>query len=336
MVGPVFRLVGHRRHRREVTGGAGNHPEATVRPSYLAAPRELGADRLAGRHIEDAVDLGEGGRMGGAGAGPGPGRGVGLGPQPGAQGASCDRTRRAGDGAGVRRVGEGAGGERVEKCHLVAQHTGLPGEKGNRVAPGHLGAQRQQLVPDAVSDEGGVGVGRVVYEVESRGTAEAMRLAAAEAENGVPESGRHAGEPVRAGAAQQVDQDGLRLVVHGVAGRDVVGEDAEPGGAGAGLEVGTGLHGHGLRLEMRADLGCCGGDDVGFVGRPGTQAVVDMDGGHVASGGGGEDEKRDRVGPAGDRAGECCPRGWKGAAGQEVGDERFDRNAYVCVAGAFC
>ena len=141
----------------------------------------------------------------------------------------------------------------------------------------------------------------------------------------VPESGRHAGEPVGAGAAQQVDQDGLRLVVHGVAGRDVLREDREAGGAGACLEVGAGLDGDGLGFEVGADLGGGGGHDVGFVGRPGTQAVVDVDGGHVASGGGGEDQERDRVGPARDRAGEGCPRGWEGAAGQEVGDERSDR-----------
>ena len=55
-----------------------------------------------------------------------------------------------------------------------------------------------------------------------------------------------AGRPSRPEPAQEVDQDGLGLVVGGVAGEHVRREDAEPGGTGPRLEVRAGLDVHAL------------------------------------------------------------------------------------------
>ena len=85
-----------------------------------------------------------------------------------------------------------------------------------------------------------------------------------------------------------------------------------------------------LASKWAPNLGCGGRHDVGFVRRSGTQAMVDVDGGHVASGGGGEDQERERVRAPRDRAGEWRPRGGRcsGSGGRR---QRFDRYVSVSV-----
>ena len=71
-----------------------------------------------------------------------------------------------------------------------------------------------------------------------RGT-QRVGLAAAQPENRVPRPRLHARQSVGPGPAQQVHQDRLRLVVHGVPGGDVGRQHGEASRPGPGLEVGA-------------------------------------------------------------------------------------------------
>ncbi len=118
----------------------------------------------------------------------------------------------------------------------------------------------------------------------------------------------HAGQAVEAGAPQEVEQDGLGLVVGGVAGEDVGGQHGVAGGPGPGLEVGAGGDVDRLGPEAGAEPGRGGLDAAVGLGLR-AQAVVDVDGGDLAAGGDGQDQQGQGVGAAGDGAGDGVPAG---------------------------
>ena len=74
----------------------------------------------------------------------------------------------------------------------------------------------------------------------------------------------HAAQAVESGAAQQVQQHGLGLVVGRVAGEDVGREHREPCLAGPGLEIGTGVDGGLLGPKGSVEPRRGGGNEVGL------------------------------------------------------------------------
>ena len=127
------------------------------------------------------------------------------------------------------------------------------------------------------------------------------------------------GEAVEAGAAQQVEQHGLGLVVGGVAGEHVGRQRRVAGRARPGFEVrararpGRAPTGTQHRTS-RADRG----HDVGVRARAGPQPVVDMDRRDLTAGVDREDQQGQRVGAARDGAQVTggCPVDGNGAAGE--------------------
>ena len=101
----------------------------------------------------------------------------------------------------------------------------------------------------------------------------------------------HAGEPVQAGAPEEVEEHGLGLVVGGVAGEGVGRQDGVASGAGPCLQVRTRFDDDPLGAEAGAEAVGRRRHDVRLGGRAGTQAVVDVDGRHVAARVRGHDEQ---------------------------------------------
>ncbi len=89
--------------------------------------------------------------------------------------------------------------------------------------------------------------------IEPEGGAQRHRLGVTQPEQRLGRTWLHRRQPVRPGAAQQVDQDRFGLVVSGVPGEDVGGQHRRPGGAGPCLEVGARLDVHGPAFERHAD-----------------------------------------------------------------------------------
>ena len=216
--------------------------------------------------------------------------------------------RRA-SGRPAPRHGPGVGGirqevrrQRVQQRHLVAQHAGLAGEQRDRIATRHLRAQRQELVADAVADERRVVVALVAHRLQTNRGTERVGLAAAQSENRMPWPRLHAPQPVGPRTAQQVHEDRLRLVVHGVTGGDVGRQDGEAGRTGPGLEVGAGGDGHPMALEPRAEPCRRRQHHFGLGLGPRAQSVIDVHRGHGTAGRGGQDEEGQRIRSPGDGA----------------------------------
>ena len=128
-----------------------------------------------------------------------------------------------------------------------------------------------------------------------------------------------AGQPVEAGAAEQVEEHGLGLVVGGVAGEHVGGQRRVAGPAGPRLEVGAGRHASPAPTRKAApNRAATSATTSASARRAGPQAVVDVDGGDRAAGLDREHEQRQRVGAAGDRAGDGGAGRRERAAGQQV------------------
>ena len=100
----------------------------------------------------------------------------------------------------------------------------------------------------------------------------------------MPRPRTHGREAVGGGAPQQVEEDGLCLIVGRVAGRYPGRHGAEPGRARPRLEIGTSSEAHPVHDDVDAELA---GDLVhntdilvGVI----PQAVVDVMGNHLAAG----------------------------------------------------
>ena len=86
----------------------------------------------------------------------------------------------------------------------------------------------------------------------------------------------HAAETVEAGATQQVEKNGLGLVVGRVTGEDIGRQDGEPGFACPRLEVRARLHRRLLGSEVRSEPRRGGSHHLGLSARVGTEAVPDV------------------------------------------------------------
>ncbi|CAB4557131.1 unannotated protein [freshwater metagenome] len=175
-----------------------------------------------------------------------------------------------------------------------------------------------------VAEEAGIVVRRVVHDRQPERRAERVRLVASQREQRSRRAGPHPGEPVEAGAAQQVDEDRLGLVVRGVPGEDVGRQHGEPGGSCPSLQVGSvgEVDADGARHDPEG-VGD-GPDRVELERRSGAQTVVDVHGGGVAAGGVGEHQQGERVGTARDGARDRGARGRERAAGEQGGGEQRD------------
>jgi hypothetical protein len=197
-----------------------------------------------------------------------------AGPQPAADGPLGQRRRCGGEGAGVGRVDRGR--QVVEQHDVGPGHVGLAGEDGHDVAPGDGVEQRQQLVAHPVAAERRVGIAGVVDGLEPHVDTQSQGLAPAQPPDRAPHR-VHTHQPVEPGAAQQVQQHGLGLVVGRVAGQRVGRQRRVPGRPGPGLEVGPRAHVDPHRPEARPPARRRGPDHRGLVLRPRSQPVVHVD-----------------------------------------------------------
>ncbi len=254
--------------------------------------------------------------------------------------------------AGDDELGEDAGEFGLPEGLLVA---GDGGEAGEGVVEGRIqGAQGgKDLVAEPVAGEGQVGVGLVRLpglvegsKVSLDGMAihrekRAKDAAGATAFEREVEDGEDAGQAFGPGTAQELHQDGLRLVVCGMGGGDGIrGAGGEEVAEGFVAEIAGGLF-DGFGVGLEAGGGVDAAEDEGngevaaerfnellvLIGGLAAEAVVDMDGGEAeAQGGLGEvvggvegAKKSDGVCAAGEGYGEA---GAGGEAGTVEGELR--------------
>ena len=124
--------------------------------------------------------------------------------------------RRLRDRLGIGRV-EG-GGELSQKIGVIGHQPRLTGENRDDVAAGELAERGQQLMANAVAQIDRVGVAGVFHRAQTELCAQGMGLGPAQPQNRVPRSGAHRRKAVGGRAAEEIEEDGLGLVVGGVAG----------------------------------------------------------------------------------------------------------------------
>ena len=175
-------------------------------------------------------------------------------------------------------------GEGIEERVVVGDQIGLSGDDFDQIATGDLDEKREHVVSDAIAKESEVDVRRIFEGSPTEFGAHRTRLVTPNVEEWMQNSTRwstrhvHADESARAGAPQQVDEDGLDAIVGGVAGEYVVGKNRVARRPSPSLDVGTGLDCYPTCLERRADLASARGHEIGFVRRPGTKSVIDVNG----------------------------------------------------------
>ena len=143
------------------------------------------------------------------------------------------------------------------------------------VALGDVVECRHHLVTDLVATEPQVVVRLVLHRSESELAAQRTRLGAAQRQQRavVP---AHAGEAIEAGAAQQVEQHGLGLVVDRVPREHIGRERRVAGRARPCFEVGTRSDLSALRTKRGTAGARDLGDDLGVAFGPGPETVVDI------------------------------------------------------------
>lgn len=110
---------------------------------------------------------------------------------------------------------------------------------------------------------------------------------------------QHRGDAIEAGAAHQIDQKGLGLVVGSVTGHRVWPEHGVPGPTGSRLEIATRGNTDLLGPEGGAESIGDGPHDLRLARCVGSHPVVDVHGRDIESGGHGEDEESGGIGSAG-------------------------------------
>lgn len=163
-------------------------------------------------------------------------------------------------------------------------------------------------------------------------------------------AGADAGEAGAAAGAGEAEQQGFGLIICGVGGEEEgggvglapIGEELVAGGAGGVLEVGAGL----WALPVQGGvgdgaLGALAGEQFGFGGRAGAEAVIDCECGDAAREGlMGEVKESGRIGAAagGDRqraaGGQRAAEGGGDAGGELIGAQQRARPLRV-AASAF-
>ncbi len=173
-------------------------------------------------------------------------------PQPFPQSATPERSGSVRDRPGVGRVERC--GELAEQGRVIGQQPRLTGQDGHDVTAGELAQHGDQLVTDAVAQVGRVAVRRVLDRVQTEPRAQRVGLGPTQGENRVPRPSAHRREAVSGGAAEQVDEHRLCLIVGGVAGRRTGRHGAESGRARSRLEIGTSSEAHPVHDDVDAEL----------------------------------------------------------------------------------
>ena len=217
--------------------------------------------------------------------------------------------------AGVGRVDLGR--QLVQQVEIVAQDVGGAGQHVHGVALGDVGEQRERFVTDAVASERRVSVRRVGSDAEAERRAQTERLAPAEREQRLRRPRRHRAEAVEAGAAQEVEEHGLRLIVCGVAGQHTVGKRVVARPSQAGLEVRPDGDLDVVHHEVDPERGRCRTRRRGIGAGARPNAVIDVVGGDGATGRDRQHHERGRVGSTRQCAGDGRGRGRERAAGEE-------------------
>ena len=174
---------------------------------------------------------------------------------------------------------------------------------------------------DPVAQVSGIPVGRVDHRVQAQASAEGHRLGPSQPEQRVAGTDPHGGQSVDPGPPQQVGQDRLGLVVHGVTGGRTGTEHLATGPAGPVLEVGAVADIHPLRSEGGSEASGGTGHDPGLGRRSGAQPVVDVDRRDRAAGRHSQDQEGQGVGATGHPAHQLGPRRREGAPLQQGGGE---------------
>ena len=149
-----------------------------------------------------------------------------------------------------------------------------------------------------------------------------MSLGPAQPENRVAWPGAHGREAVSGGAAKQIEQDGLRLVVRGVAGSNRRRQGAQPRRARPRLEIGTWSDRDPVNDDLDAESDSDVAHDLGVLVRTSSQPVVDVIGDDVTAGDDGEHQQGEGVGAAGDGAGE-----WRSRVGKRAPPDESEATA---------
>ena len=203
-----------------------------------------------------------------------------------------------GDGIVLLLNGLGPGAIRL-RAQVGQRRFDIGGGAGDGLhgAGGDGGEGGDDLSADAVAGVAAVGVGEVEARLDGGGAEVGFDIATAECQQGADEvgtgiwsregpggAGADAGKPGEAGAAGETEEDGLRLVIGGVAEGDGIGSGrhggfAQGGVAGVaerffGAGAGAGFEDEEGDVQGGAECGDEGG--IGMALRGGTEAVVDV------------------------------------------------------------
>ena len=144
-----------------------------------------------------------------------------------------------------------------------------------------------------------VAVRRVLHWVQAELRAQVVGLGPAQPEYRVPGPGAHRRESISSGTTEQVQEDGLCLIVGRVAGGGTGRESPEPSRTRPRLEVGPCTNVHPVDYDLDPERSGDRGYDLSVLGGVLTQAVVDVMCSHITAGDYSEHEQGERVGASG-------------------------------------
>lgn len=152
-----------------------------------------------------------------------------------ANGPACKRQRCSGECDGVGGVQSPCLG--VEVVIVVSQEIRAPCDQRCDVAIGNGVEQREQVVTDSIAPEPGVIIRRVGGGFKTQLSAHCVRVVTAKTEDRVRSARPDCGESCGAASAKQREQDGLGLVISGVAEHGVFTNHGVPRRPGTSFEV---------------------------------------------------------------------------------------------------
>ena len=234
-------------------------------------------------------------------AAPVDGRRVGrvIGGQPPPHGPPGQGQRRGGQR--LASVGSMCRGQLVEQVGVVAQQPGLAGQHRHQVALGQVVHRRQQLVADAIAQEGGVAVRRVVDDGDARASRTGSAVVARRRARMRPPRARAASPPARCCEAPRSRLSSM-VSAWSSAVWPVSTSVGQHRVAGLRGPVPRGSGRRPRRSVSRAEVGAepvgRRGHDLGLGVGTRSQAMVDVHRGDAAAGGDGQHQQRHRVGAA--------------------------------------
>lgn len=149
---------------------------------------------------------------------------------------------------------------RVEFARLPGELDGRPtcmlgrtNEERSDVSAGDIIEQRHDLVTNTISHEGRIGVARVIEHIPPESSADLDRVAPPERQNRSSWPRCHRAEPDEPRPTDEVDDDGLGLIVRRVSGGAVRAQHVISRCSHSSLEIRARGDHYGCRLEVSAD-----------------------------------------------------------------------------------